>query len=151
MMGGPCMSLGDAADRHALTDACRMETEIASLEEQLKEAMLASDVASLEALISPDLVFVNHFGAVLSKEEDLALHRSGALRFHRIDPSERRILMLEQAAFVGVRVHLSGVFNGSPFQEDLRFSRLWQRHASGPWQVIAGQATRVQALAPPSS
>ncbi|MEA5416404.1 nuclear transport factor 2 family protein [Synechococcus sp. BA-132 BA5] len=99
--------------------------------------MLASDVASL--------------GAVLSREEDLALHHSGALRFHRIDPSERRILMLEQAAFVGVRVHLWGVFNGSPFQEDLRFSRLWQRTVSGAWQVVAGQATRVQAPAPPSS
>ncbi len=72
-------------------------------------------------------------------------------RFHRIDPSERRILMLEQAALVCVRVHLSGVFNGSSFQEDLQFSRLWQRHASGAWLVIAGQATRVQAPAPPSS
>ncbi|MEA5443472.1 nuclear transport factor 2 family protein [Cyanobium gracile] len=128
-----------------------MEPEIASLEEQLREAMLASDVPSLEALISPDLVFVNHFGVVLSKEEDLALHYSGALRFHRIDPSERRILMLEQAAFVGVRVHLWGVFNGFPLQEDLRFSRLWQRHASGAWQVVAGQATRVQTSAPPPS
>ncbi len=112
---------------------------------------MATDIASREALISPDLVFVNHFGAVLSKEEDLALHRSGALRFHRIDPSARRILMLEHATFVCVRVHLSGVFNGSPFQEDLQFSRLWQRHASGAWQVVAGQATRVQAPAPPSS
>ncbi|MEA5391287.1 nuclear transport factor 2 family protein [Cyanobium gracile UHCC 0139] len=128
-----------------------MEHEIATLEEQLREAMLASDVATLEALISPDLVFVNHFGAVLSREEDLAPHRSGALRFHRLDPSERRILMLQQAAFAGVRVHLAGVFNGSPFQEDLQFSRLWQRHASGAWQIVAGQATRVQAPAPPSS
>lgn len=128
-----------------------MEHEIATLEEQLREAMLASDVATLEALISPDLVFINHFGVVLSKEEDLALHRSGALRFRRMDPSERRILMLENAASVCVRVHLCGVFKGSPFQEDLRFSLLWQRHVSGAWHVVAGQATRVQALAPPSS
>ncbi len=99
-----------------------MEADIATLEEQLREAMLASDVAS-----------------------------PGVLRFHRIDPSERRILMLEQAAFLGVRVHLSGVFSGSPFQEDLQLSRLWQRHVSGAWLVIAGQATRVQAPAPPSS
>lgn len=128
-----------------------MEPEIASHEAQLRAAMLASDVASLEALISPELVFINHFGAVLSKEEDLALHRSGALRFHRMDPSEHRVLMLEQAALVGVRVHLWGVFNGSPFEDDLRFSRLWQRQVSGAWQVVAGQATRVQAQAPPSS
>ncbi|MCP9860800.1 MULTISPECIES: nuclear transport factor 2 family protein [unclassified Cyanobium] len=59
--------------------------------------------------------------------------------------------MLGQAAFVCVRVYLSGVFNGSLFQEDLRFSRLWQRHVSGAWKVVAGQATRVQAPAPPSS
>lgn len=88
---------------------------------------------------------------MLSREEELALHHSGALRFHRIDPSERRILMLEQAAFFDVLVHLWGVFNGSPIQEDLRFSRLWQRTVSGAWQVVAGQATRVQAPAPPSS
>jgi hypothetical protein len=122
------MSLGDAANRHALADTCRMETEITSREDQLREAMIASDVATLEA--------------VLSREEDLALHRSGALRFHRIDPSERCILMLGQAALVCVRVHLSGVFNGSLFQEDLRFSRLWQRHVSGAWQVVAEHPDR---------
>ncbi|MCT0207455.1 nuclear transport factor 2 family protein [Synechococcus sp. CS-1332] len=128
-----------------------MESEISSAEEQLRLAMLASDVESLEALISPDLVFVTHFGAVLSKQDDLELHRSGALRFHCIDPSERRDLMLDQAAYVSVRVHLSGVFNGSPFQDDFQFSRLWQRNENGAWQVIAGQATVVQALAHPPS
>jgi len=59
--------------------------------------------------------------------------------------------MLDQAAYISVRVHLSGVFNGSPFQDDLQFSLLWQRNENGAWQVIAGKATVVQAPAQPPS
>lgn len=46
MNSGPCLSLGEEADRLALTDTCRMEHEIASREDQLREAMIACDVAS---------------------------------------------------------------------------------------------------------
>ena len=120
-------------------------TQIETAEEQLRHAMLASDVKSLDALISPSLVFITHFGSVLSKQDDLEIHRSGALKFQTIELSEQRMLNFANVAYVSVRAQASGTFNGSTFQEDIRFSRVWQRSPNSAWQVVAGQATVVQA------
>ncbi len=106
--------------------------------------MLASDVESLDALISPDLLFTTHFGSVISKQDDLEIHRSGALKFQTIELSERRTLTLADVAYVSVRARVSGIFGGSPFQDDIRFSRVWRRSPNHAWQVVVGQATVVQ-------
>lgn len=120
-------------------------TQIDTAEQQLRHAMLASDVELLDALISPRLVFTTHFGAVVSKQDDLEVHRSGVLKFHAIELSEQRMLTLADVAYVCVRARVSGTFSGSPFQDDIRFSRVWQRSPNNAWQVVAGQATVVQA------
>lgn len=119
--------------------------QIEAAEERLRLAMLASDVESLDSLIAPDLVFTTHFGSVVSKEEDLKIHRSGALKFQSIELSEQKILSLGHVSYVCVRARLSGVFGGSPFQDDIRFSRVWQLSPNNVWQIIAGQATVVRA------
>ena len=120
-------------------------TQIDTAEEQLRHAMLASDVELLDAHISSRLVFTTHFGAVVSKQDDLEVHRSGALKFHAIELSEQTILTLADVAYVCVRARVSGTFSGSPFQDDIRFSRVWQRSVNNAWHVVAGQATVVQA------
>lgn len=121
-----------------------IERQIEAAEEELRLAMLASDVESLDALISPSLIFTTHFGSIISKQDDLEIHRSGALKFQAIEPSERKVLILNGLAYVSVRVRLSGAFSGSPFQDDVRFSRVWQLSQNNAWQVVAGQATVVQ-------
>ncbi len=120
-------------------------TQIKEAEEQLRHAMLASDVQVLNALIAPSLIFTTHFGLVLSKQDDLEMHRSGVLKFQTIDLSEQKILIFSKIAYVSVHASLSGTFSGSPFHDDIRFSRVWQCSLNANWQVVAGQATLVQA------
>jgi len=120
-------------------------SQIETAEAQLRLAMLSSDVESLDALISPRLIFTTHFGSVISKQEDLEMHRSGALKFQTIEPSQQKMLTIGDIAYVTVRVRLSGIFGGSPFHDDIRFSRVWQLSPNNTWQVIAGQATVVRA------
>ncbi len=119
-------------------------SQIEAAEEQLRLAMLASDVESLDSLIAPNLVFTTHFGSVVSKKDDLEIHRSGALNFQSIELSEQKILVLGHVTYVCVRARLAGVFGGSPFENDIRFSRVWQLSPNNVWQIIAGQATVVQ-------
>lgn len=122
-----------------------IESQIEAAEERLRLAMLASDVEALDVLIAPNLIFTTHLGTVVSKQDDLAIHRSGVLKIQSIAPSERKICVLGQVVYVSVRVRLSGTFNGSAFQDDIRFSRVWQLSPNLGWQVIAGQATVVSA------
>lgn len=123
-----------------------VESQIEVAEEKLRLAMLAADTGTLDALISPDLVFTTHFGSVISKQDDLGAYRSGALKFRAIEPSERRMLVLDQVVYVSVRMRLSGVFGDTPFDDDIRFSRVWTRAPHGAWQISGGQATAVQVL-----
>ncbi|WP_239984865.1 nuclear transport factor 2 family protein [Sporolactobacillus pectinivorans] len=47
------------------------KSEIIECEKRLQEAMLSSDVTALDELIDDDLIFVDHFGQILTKENDL--------------------------------------------------------------------------------
>lgn len=118
-----------------------VERQIQAAEERLRLAMLASDVQTLDALIAPGLVFTTHLGTLLSKQDDLHVYRTAALKFQAIEPSEQQVLVFDGLAYVCVRVRLVGAFNGVPFRDDIRFSRVWQRSLNDGWQVIAGQAT----------
>ena len=80
-----------------------IENQVTVAEERLRLAMLASDVDALDKLISSDLIFTNHFGQILGKQDDLALHRSGMLRFHTLEPSERKMKTSGKIAVVSVR------------------------------------------------
>ncbi|SFM02676.1 nuclear transport factor 2 family protein [Rugamonas rubra] len=121
------------------------EQQLAAVEEQLRRAMLASDVAQLDALIADQLVFTDHTGRRYSKQDDLAAHRSGVLRFTALEPSEQLLRIDGPVAIVSVRMRLAGSFATAPFAADLRYTRLWRRTEQGGWRIIAGHSSAVAA------
>jgi hypothetical protein len=118
------------------------EAEILRVEGELETAMLTSDVAVLDRLLSPKLIFTNHLGQRLGKADDLEAHRSRALRISYMIRSEQDLLLLECAAVVSVRTKMSGTYHGNPADGVFRFTRFW---ALGPddagWQVMAAHST----------
>jgi hypothetical protein len=48
------------------------DAQIVEVENQLRTAMLGSDVTALDDLLAPDLIFTNHLGQLLGKDDDLA-------------------------------------------------------------------------------
>jgi hypothetical protein len=67
----------------------RLQVQIVEVEDQLKTAMLSSDVAALDELLAPNLIFTNHLGQLLGKNDDLAAYRSGVLKIAELEPSEQ--------------------------------------------------------------
>lgn len=117
------------------------EAMINELEGQLRRAMLASDVAVLDKLLAPELIFTNHLGQCLGKEADISAHRSGALTIAQLIPSEQKIQPVgENVAVVSVRVRVSGKYAGQPADGEFRFTRVWAPSPSGQWQVVAAHA-----------
>jgi ketosteroid isomerase-like protein len=117
--------------------------QISSAEERLRLAMLTSDHRALDELISSELVFTNHLGQVFGKQEDLALHRAGTLKFQLLEPSELEVKADTQLAVVSVRMAVSGSYDGSSFTEDLRYTRVWRSSPNGNWTIVAGHSSRV--------
>ena len=120
-----------------------LEMQIAEAEERLCVAMLGSDVGTLDELLAPELIFTNHLGCVIGKEDDLAAHRSATMKVHELMPSERHIRIYGDVAIVSVRVHLSGCYAGVPSQGDFRFTRVWALSGDRVWRVVAGHSVLV--------
>jgi ketosteroid isomerase-like protein len=119
---------------------------IETLEEKLRQAMLTSDVSTLDELLADDLVFTRHTGQVLSKQDDLNAHRSGIIRFTSVEMSDRQIHPYnEDCVVVTLQAELAGTLAGQPFSETYRFTRVWLQRQDC-WQVIAVHVSQIASL-----
>lgn len=119
------------------------EAQIADAEDRLRTAMLASDVSSLEELLAPDLIFTDHLGHLLGKDDDLAAYRSGKLKVKELKSSEQQIRIVGEVAVVSARVQLVGTYDGRTANGDFRFTRVWARSPKNTWRVIAAHAGKI--------
>ncbi|MDX2213700.1 MAG: nuclear transport factor 2 family protein [Oculatellaceae cyanobacterium bins.114] len=124
-----------------------MEYEpIENLEEKLRCAMLASDVAVLDELIADDLVWTMHIGQIASKQDDLDAHRSGLFRFTKLDISDRQIHPFSNdCVVVTLKAEIAGTLNHQAFSEGYRFTRVWLQRQNR-WQIVAGHVSQLPSL-----
>ena len=120
-----------------------IKTQILEAEERLRLGMLNSDVNILDELLAPELVFTNHFGQLLGKQDDLDAHQSGMLNIEVLTPSEQHIQLIGNVAIVTVRVHLVGSYAGVASDQNFRFTRIWTLSPSGSWRIIAAHSSVV--------
>jgi ketosteroid isomerase-like protein len=114
------------------------ETGIRELEARLKQAMTASDVEALDALLADDLSFVDATGKVWTKADDLNGHRYGMQRIEKMETEDVRVRVYGSFAVVVTRVAMTGTFGGAPFAGSLRYTRTWGE-VGGTWRVVAAQ------------
>jgi len=112
-------------------------------EEKLRLAMLQSDVQKLDELLASDLIFINHLGHLMSKQDDLDAHQSGMLKIEQITPSEQQVKIIDNVATVTVRVSIKGFYAGTYSENDFRFTRVWVRSSKGTWNVVAAHSSLV--------
>lgn len=112
------------------------------MENRLIEAMKASNVAELDALISDDLIFTGHDGRIYTKDMDLQAHREGGIDIYEITTSEQIIHVVDDVAIVSVLKNVSGSYFGEVQVGIFRFTRVWKL-INGNWQIIAGQSTQL--------
>ena len=115
---------------------------IAQAEEELRRAMLAGDLATLDRLIDGELVFTTEGGAATDRVADLELYRTGRLRLTKMTPSEQRVRRYGTSAVVSVKMDVAGTFDGKPFGGAFRYTRLWNQRAEG-WRVVVGHVSPV--------
>jgi ketosteroid isomerase-like protein len=117
-----------------------VEAQIVDAEDRLRAAMLSSDVNALDELLAPELIFTNHLGQLLGKEDDLAAHRSGMLKVKDLRFFEQHVQLNGDVAIVSVRTQLSGTYDGNPANGDFRFTRVWALSPDKTWHVVAAHA-----------
>jgi ketosteroid isomerase-like protein len=113
--------------------------DIEKLEESLRVAMESSDVDALDKLISSKLLFTNHFGRTITKDDDLLLHKSGELNIESISLSDMVVEDLGDSVAVSVRAKIVSTFQSSNRSTDFRFTRVWTQE-EGRWVVAVGHS-----------
>jgi ketosteroid isomerase-like protein len=112
--------------------------QIIQAEEQLQQAMLNSDIEVLDKLLDDDLIFINHVGQKLSKQDDINAHKSGMLKITGITTHQRTIQLEDNVAVVTVNLTINGSYGGSAASGVFIFLRVWHRSAS--WRVLSGSS-----------
>lgn len=118
--------------------------EIVEVEARLRIAQLTADVAALDALISEDLLFAGPDGQLATKQQDLAAHASGVVRFREHEPEELRVRRIgSDVAVASLRARLAVEVAGTLNRGTFRYTRVWAREVDGAWRVVGGHVSAI--------
>ena len=117
---------------------------IVESEARIRMAQLSGDAEALEALLADDLLFTGPDGRLGTKAEDLAAHRSGAVRFRSHEPEELRIRRVgDNVAITALRARLEVAIGERIGRGTYRYTRIWERESSGSWRVVGGHVSAI--------
>lgn len=120
------------------------DPEIVALEARLRAAQLRGDVRELNELIADELIFAGPDGSLATKEQDLASHGSGAVRFLAHVPEQLRVRRVgSDVAVTSLRTRLTVQVDGAPVEGTFRYTRVWARESGVSWRVVAGHVSQL--------
>lgn len=120
-----------------------MKKEIIEKEEELRLAMIASDVEKLDELIDDSLVFVMPDGNLGTKQMDLAAHNSKLQKISEMTQSEQIINIYDKSAIVNVKANLVGTYGDIPITGTYRYTRVWTK-INDKFKIVAGSVTLIK-------
>ena len=117
---------------------------VEALEEQWRQAQLNGDVAAMDRLLSDDFVGITASGQVTTKAQQLARIRNRVIVLTQLDLSDIKVKLIGPiVAVVTSRAELKGTNDGAPMSGTFRYTRVYQRLASGTWKITSFESTRV--------
>lgn len=109
-------------------------------EQQLRLAMVCSNIETLHDLLADELIFINHLGHRVSKQEDIELHQSGLLSITSITLSDMQVHAYGDCGLVHVNADITAKYQGAESNGRFAFSRVWLKKGLNV-QVISAQST----------
>jgi ketosteroid isomerase-like protein len=109
--------------------------------------LMESDPDRLATLIAPEFTFIGPDGEYEHARRYLEGYRKLpqlGVRVESVEMDQVETRLLGDTAIVTGRVVARVQVQGSPMQERVRFTRVYQRRGAG-WQMVAGQGTRIGA------
>ncbi len=113
--------------------------EIATLEQDLLNAMQGRNVQKLDELLHDDLLFNIPSGQTFTKAMDLEGYRLGNMNIESISSRNMEISLIGDTAVVAVSIEMRGKFLEHPLDGVYRFLRVWKQF-DDQWKVIGGSS-----------
>jgi len=129
-----------------LEGARDIEAQIVALEHVRAQAQLRGDWEAMLRVNAADFTEIAGDGSVRTGAENNAAMRDGILKFDSVDYSDLRVRAEGNTAIVTGVARRTGSYRGVPFEQHLRYSRVYVR-AEGSWKAVFAQNTRIEAPA----
>jgi hypothetical protein len=129
------------------TDALTAEA-VLILDEQRLRAMLAADVATLEALLAPGLSYTHSDGRTDTREGYLASLASGALNYRRCERETVATTLRGPVAMLEGRLRLHALDQGQEKAIRIHYLANWVLDAGHGWRLLAWASTLVEKIQP---
>ena len=110
------------------------EQEVAQLADTWATAELQGDTAFLEKCLSDDFVGVGPPGFLLGKQEWLARHQSGDMKYAAHTLDEVKVRTYTEAAIVIGRLTQEATYRGNPMNVQMRTTLVFV-YQDGQWQL----------------
>lgn len=101
-------------------------------------AELRGDVATIDRFLADDFIGVGPLGFMLTKEQWLDRHRSGDLKYDKLDLSELQVRTFDRAAIVLCRIDQANSYRGNPITAQLRTTLVFVQQ-DGAWRLAGLQ------------
>lgn len=121
------------------------EAELLRLDDERSRAMIAQDAATLERLMSDDIVYTHSTGRLDSKKSLIASITSGTVKYRRINRKDVVTTVREGFVILTGAVEIDVEAGGQLRNLNLRFCNVWERGLNG-WRQVGWQSTPI---APP--
>lgn len=115
---------------------------ILELEQQRREAQLHGNWKAIQQINAPDFTEIAGAGITRTAAQNAEAMRSGVLKFDSVEYSDRQVLPYDDVAIVTGVARRSGMYDGKPFRQQARYSRIYIRR-NGGWRAVFAQNTPI--------
>ena len=120
----------------------QIEQEVLRLADAWATAELHADIAFLERTLSDDFIGIGPLGFMLTKQEWLARHRSGDLKYESFGLDEGKVRVYNDAAILTGRQVQNAVYRGNPMPGQFRTTLVFVQQ-QGQWRLASLQLSTI--------
>lgn len=120
----------------------KKESELLETFNSIKEALMTNNTNVLTALYSKDYRGFNLSGGIEKRDLVLEVYKPGGAILNKFDVNDLDIKVIGNVGIVTGRGYISGVYENTTFEHNVRFLDIYVRKAS-KWQYYMSQATEI--------
>jgi len=120
----------------------QIEQEVLRLADAWATAELRGDTAFLESTLTDDFIGIGPLGFMLTKQEWLARHRSGDLKYESFNLDEVKVRVYNDAAILTGRQVQHAAYRGNPIQGQFRITLVFVQ-LQGQWRLASLQLSTI--------
>ncbi|MGA7259413.1 MAG: nuclear transport factor 2 family protein [Stellaceae bacterium] len=115
---------------------------VIDLDKKRMTAMAQKDIATLNALLSDDLIYTHSSARLDTKQSLIGNMESGSTVYTAVEPSEVKAQDLGDAVVLTGSCRVSVMSQGRPNSFRIRFTDVYA-NKGGQWQMVTWQSTRL--------